>query len=151
MGTKFFCLLLTICLSQNASGMKIDYKYDDCEEEYHSGATITLETNDTNPDKISMKSNYNKFCAAILRGANDKDQRYFDIKNTSEKHIEFARALMNKAYEVATEREIPITLSFYGPTGDKHNMLSIEWGPFQQEINKFYEYSDEDPDFDWGD
>jgi hypothetical protein len=73
------------------------------------------------------------------RGADDRKQRNFHIKNITEKNIVFARALMKKAYEIAEEREVPITLFFYDTRGEKHNELSTGWEPFQKKVNEFCE------------
>lgn len=124
---------------KSASAIKIEYIYNDCEDEFHSGAIITLQKNDTNPTCSSMKSNYNKIGAAILRGASNHEQRSFSIKGISHSHIEFARALMKKAYDISEERELPITLCFYDVLGEEQNILSREWETFQEKLNMFYD------------
>ena len=135
---KYIYVFLMTFIFQNAFAMKIQYQYDDCEEEHHTGAIITLNKNDINPEIPSMKSNYNKLGAAILRGASENNQRYFEIREINDRNVEFARALMRKTYEIAMAREVPLTLSFYGTGETKNVTLSNEWEPLQQKIDEFY-------------
>ncbi|KYQ99882.1 hypothetical protein DLAC_03841 [Tieghemostelium lacteum] len=118
--------------------MKVNYEYDDCEGEYHTGVTIILGHNDINPDMPSMKSNYNKLGASILRGASENHQRYIYIKNIQGNNLAFARALLLKAYEIAKEREVPISMSFFDGNNNPILSLKEEWGKLQPEIDKFY-------------
>ena len=135
---KAIYILLTFFMLQSASGMKIEYQYDDCEEEHHTGAFVMLESKDTNPNLASMQSNYNRLGAAILKGANDTEKRYIHIKNITDKHIDFTRALIRKAYEIATQREVPIRMSFFSASEQLQEMLTNEWAPLQINIDKFY-------------
>lgn len=138
MKTKLFYIFLMTFITQSASAVKIEYKYDDDEEEHHTRAIVMLEKNDTNPEKPSIEKDYNRFCAAILKGANENMKRSIEIKGITDGHLSYVRALMKKAYEVAKEREVPFVLSFYGLNEENHNILSTEWAPFQKEVDEFY-------------
>jgi len=129
--------LLTCFLLSNLEAMRIDYQYDD-DEEYHNGVVISLENKDTNPNSHSMTSNYNRLGAAILKGASEDNKRYIHIKNINNSNFEFTRALMKKAYEIASSRSVPITMSFFNTIGGINSFLETEWLPIQQEVDKFY-------------
>lgn len=122
----------------SAFAMKIEYQNNEDEEEYHTGAIITLGKNDTNPALESMKLNYNRLGAVILKGANENKKRSFQIKGITSQHMTFVRAIMKKASEIAEERQVPFVLSFYDENGKRQDTLSLEWEPLQKEIDKFY-------------
>jgi len=125
---------------KNALAMKIEYEYDfgDDSNEHHISATISLESKDTDPTKPSMKSNYGRLGATILRGASENNLRPINIRGIQDIHLAFVRALMKKTHEIATEREVPVALYFYRTDSTKHNILEAEWAPLQKEIDAFY-------------
>jgi hypothetical protein len=129
---------MILFIFKNALAMKIQYEYEDDDNEHHSSATIILEKNDIDPTKPSMKSNYNRLGATILRGASENNRRPIYIKGIQDIHLTFVRALLQKAHEIATQREIPVSLYFYKIDGSNHNILEEEWAPSQKEIDAFY-------------
>ncbi len=131
-------IFLTVLFIQSSFAMKIEYEYNDCDGEHHSGAIITLEQKDIDPTIPSMQSNYNRLGAAILKGANENEIRGIHIKNITERNIIFARALIRKTYEIATDREVPLRLYLYGVRDEKHEILTEEWEPLQKNIDRFY-------------
>lgn len=133
---KYLALCL-VCFSV-VKGQAVKFEYAD--EEYdQTRATIRLSHQDAALTAAQAPQYYNRLGSIILKNHPGSSHiRPIDIKGMTLTNLEFVRNLMRKAYEIATEREVPINLNFYRNDGTIDSTLTTEWQPLGEEIETHF-------------